>query len=316
MNTLTAQAVVVTYNSAGQIAATLNSLISSGLEVIVVDNASTDATTAIVKRDFTEVHLLANATNAGFAKAVNQALATVSGEVVLLVNPDCTLPSQTTAGLLNYLADQSDVGLVGPKLIGADGQVAISAHPFETLTSVLLSRFGGSLVPVGIRRLLSGARRRATYDACRDGDAPASVDWLSGACLAVRTDLLKELGGLDERYFMYYEDEELCWQAHARGKDVRYLPDLIATHIGGASAELGTTWPHLYRSMLVFFGRHRRSSYQAVRFAILVRAGIGVLLATGRRLARDPSSAGRTTAWRAVASIALRSSAQPDGVAA
>jgi GT2 family glycosyltransferase len=306
-------AIVVTYNSAGQIGRALTALRGANVDVIVVDNASTDATRTIVERDFPDVVLMVNETNVGFATAVNQALTGVRGEIVLLVNPDCTVPSDTVHGLVHFLATRPEVGIAGPRLLDADGRVAVSAHPFESLTSVLASRFGGSLVPVGVRRVLSGTLRRRTYDACRGPAEPTSVDWLSGACLAVRTDLLRATGGLDERYFLYYEDEELCWQARSHGLDVIYLPGLSVVHIGGASSEIGATWPHLYRSMLIFFAKHRRTSYQAVRFAVLARAGLGIVLATARRATGDGAGSGaaRGAAWRGVARIAWTSS-RPD----
>jgi N-acetylglucosaminyl-diphospho-decaprenol L-rhamnosyltransferase len=306
-------AIVVTYNSAGQIGRALTALRGADVDVVVVDNASADATRTIVQSDFPDVALLVNATNVGFATAVNQGLADVRAGVVLLVNPDCTVPADTVRGLVHFLATRPDVGVAGPRVLDADGRVAVSAHPFESLTSVLVSRFGGSLVPVGVRRILSGSSRRRMYDACRGPAEPTPVDWLSGACLAVRADLLHATGGLDERYFLYYEDEELCWQAHSLGLAVIYLPELQVVHIGGASSAVGATWPHLYRSMLIFFAEHRRSSYQAVRFTVLARAGLGIALATARRATGSESGAARAAAWRGVARVAW-TSGRPDRV--
>jgi N-acetylglucosaminyl-diphospho-decaprenol L-rhamnosyltransferase len=300
-------AVVVTHNSSLHVGACLSALAGSDVEVRVVDNASTDGTAAAVRQSFPDVELIANSDNVGFSRAVNQGIARVESDVVLLVNPDSVVPAATVAGLVAHLRAHPEVGIVGPRIVGGDGRAAISAHPFESLASVLLSRFGGSLIPVGLRRLVSGARRRAAYDACRRPDAPTDrrVDWLSGACLAVRASLLRGIGGLDERYFLYYEDEELCLQAWRRGYEVAYRPDLEATHIGGASsADVGATWPHLYRSMLIFIARHRRSTYQAVRAAVLVRALIGLSLAGVRVGLRRPGGRARGRAWHAVAVVA------------
>ena len=317
--TLAATAIVVTHNSARHIEASLAALCEAGLDVRVVDNASCDGTAELIMRNFPAVSVTVNATNVGFARAVNQALPEVTRETVLLVNPDAVVPPETVFGLLQHLTEHPAVGVAGPRLVDEQGQAAISAHPFETLSSVLASRFGGGLLPVSIRRRFSGAARRAAYDACLGSAGETrratSVDWLSGACLAVRTDLLRSLGGLDERYFLYYEDEELCLQARRRGADVVYLPALQAVHAGGASSELGATWPHLYRSMLVFFSRHRRSSFSAVRAAILVRALVGVGLAAVRTLLRDPTGTHRVKAWREVtvmvAASTLRSLEMP-----
>jgi N-acetylglucosaminyl-diphospho-decaprenol L-rhamnosyltransferase len=298
-----ATAIVVTHQSEAHIADCLTALRGAGLAVQVVDNASTDGTARLLATRFPTVPRTLNVTNIGFSAAVNQALATVDSDIVLLVNPDCVLPAGTARALLALVRARPDVGIAGPRLVGANGRVAISAHPFESLTTVLTSRFGGSLMPVGLRRLLSGRTRRQSYDACRNPGPPVPVDWVSGACMAVRTGLLKQLGGLDEGYFMYYEDEELCWQARRLGARVFYVPEVQAIHVGGASStDPSWGWPHLYRSMLRFFARHRRRSYPLVRAAVLIRALLGIGLAVVRRR-EQYAAAGR--AWRHVARIAL-----------
>lgn len=281
-----ATVVIITHNSAAHVGAALSALRRTGLGVRVVDNASTDATVTLLRRDHPWADLLVNDVNVGFAAAVNQALAEVDTPVVLLVNPDCVLPPETAWELVALLLHRPDIGVAGPGLVDRHGQAVISAHPFESLTSVVASRFGGSLLPVSVRRLLSGRCRRRLHDTCRTTPGEpllVPADWVSGACLAVRTSLLRVLGGLDEGYFLYYEDEELCLQARRRGARVVYLPHLRAAHVGGGSSPDPTvTWPHLYRSMLRFFARHRSRSLPAVRVVVLVRALLGVLLALVR----------------------------------
>jgi GT2 family glycosyltransferase len=275
----------------------------------VVDNASSDGTLARV-RARTDVTVVANAQNAGFARAVNQALEHVRGRAVLLVNPDCVVPPPTAEALTQLVCEHPDIAIAGPRIRAADGTVAISAHPFETGT--LASRFGGSLIPVPLRRLLSRGARRESYMLCHDGGTETPVDWVSGACLAIRASLLRELGGMDTGYFMYYEDEELCLQARHAGARVAYLPSVEAVHMGGASStDPASVWPHLYRSMLRFHARHRRSTYQVVRGGIALRAAIGVLLGAPRdvaALARH-RPARRALAWWRIGRVALASPA-------
>jgi N-acetylglucosaminyl-diphospho-decaprenol L-rhamnosyltransferase len=235
---------------------------------------------------------------------------------VLLVNPDCVLAPGSVHVLLQTLRDRPDAGIVGPRLVGPDGRPRISAHPFESWRTVLASRFGGSLVPVGLRRLVSGRWRRATYDACRAAGSgpPLTVDWLSGACLAVRTDLLVELGGLDAGYFLYYEDEDLCLSAWRHGAKVLYQPAAQAMHIGGASsADPCQTWPHLYRSMLRFFRHHRRGSYQLVRATVLMRALVGMATGAVRAVVTSTAGTERVRAWRQVARLTLAARATEGG---
>ncbi|MEU6078417.1 glycosyltransferase family 2 protein [Micromonospora sp. NPDC047074] len=301
-----ATAIVVTHNSARQIVAALTALRQADLTVRLVDNASVDRTVELVHRHFPEVTVLAGDENVGFAAAVNRAAAGVGSGVLLLVNPDCVVPPATARELVRAALDRPEVGIVGPRLVDAHGGVAVSAHPFETLTTVVASRFGGLLVPVPLRRRLAGRRRRRMYDACLRGGRPLPVDWVSGACLAVRTDLFTAVGGLNEAYFMYYEDEELCLQARRLGRTVLYLPTATACHTGGASSsDPAWIWPHLYRSMLLFFSRHQPRVRHAVRAVVLLRALIGVGLA-GVRLSLQPrAGVARARAWARVGRVAV-----------
>jgi len=302
---MNAAAIVVTYNSEGQISRCLEPLLDAGLEVWVVDNASSDGGSRLVAERFPQVQLVVNSRNCGFARAVNQALARSDADVFLLVNPDCVVPPATARVLLDQLEAEPDVGIAAPRLRREDGAVATSAHPFESAASVLASRFGGSLLPLSLRRRVARGRRRASYELCRTGTEPMEVDWVSGACLAARGSLLRRLGGLDVGYFMYYEDEELCLQAWQIGARVVYLPGVEARHVGGASSsDPAHVWPHLYRSLLRFQALHRPRTYPLVRSAILVRALIGVTLGAGRALLGRAKADRRVLAWARVAHIA------------
>jgi N-acetylglucosaminyl-diphospho-decaprenol L-rhamnosyltransferase len=304
---VTTQVIVVTYNSREHIGRCLAALVESSARVWVVDNASVDETVAFVEREFPQVNLIANDENVGFARAVNQALARAEADVVVLVNPDCVVPPSTLEALTGYLADDPNIGVVAPRLVDEENRIAVSAHPFENAFTVVASRFGGSLLPVSLRRLVSLGRRRQSYEACRNGGVPSRVDWVSGACLAVRGPLFRRLGGLDDGYFMFYEDEDLCLQVWRAGASVVYLPSVEAVHAGGASStDPARVWPHLYRSLLRFQARHRPRTYALVRGAVLTRALAGIALGAGRdavALARR-KPARRTRAWAAVARVA------------
>lgn len=303
-----AAAIVVTYNSENEVDACLGALCEAGVRTWMVDNASSDGTLQQTGERFRGVRVIANADNRGFARAVNQALAEVEEEMVLLVNPDCIVSEAAVRELARRMASDPVVGVLGPRIRDADGHVAISAHPFESVGTVLASRFGGALLGASVKRVISVGKRRGSYEACLDGRA-RTVDWVSGACLAVRTDLLRGLGGLDTGYFMYYEDEELCLQAWRAGATVAYLPAVEVVHTGGASsADPALVWPHLYRSLLRFQARHRPRTYWLVRAAILLRALIGVGLGAPRDLiaAAQGRAGRRRLAWGRVAAIALR----------
>lgn len=301
-------AVVVTYESRSEIVACLESLIASVERVVVVDNDSDDGTAAIVAERFPSVEVIANQSNVGFACAVNRGIERLEHDTVMLVNPDCVIEPGASRLLREHLLANSDVGIVAPRILGSDGVPVVSVHPFETLGTVLASRFGGSVVPMDLRHLVSWGQRRRAMRACELGERPMDVDWASGACLAVRGDLMERIGGLDEAYFMYYEDEELCLSAARSGARVVYLPAARVRHAGGASSgDPAAAWPFLYASMLLFFARHRPASVPALRVALIVRAAIGAVLATVRGKRR------RALAWWRVAKVVVRRPVLADG---
>ena len=149
-----------------------------------------------------------------------------------------------------YLHEHGDVAVVGPRLREADGSINISAHPIATFGSMLgnrARRFFPFLTP-----LLARGKRFESYDACLHATEPTEVEMVIAACVAVRGDFLRdELGGLDEGYFMYCEDMELCLQAWQRGRRVVYLPTVEAFHEGGGSSgDRSHVWPLNTRSAL------------------------------------------------------------------
>ncbi|MHB8532098.1 MAG: glycosyltransferase, partial [Solirubrobacteraceae bacterium] len=230
-----------------------------------------------------------------------QGIERVEHDTVILVNPDCLLEPEAAQLMRAHLTANSDVGIVAPRVLGSDGKAAVSVHSFETLRTVLASRFGGSVVPLRFRRLISRGSRRSAYLACAAGAEPLDVDWASGACLVVRSELIQRIGGLDEGYFMYYEDEDFCLRAGQTGARVVYLPAALVRHAGGASSsDPAAVWPFLYASMLRFFASQSPASLPALRTALLVRAAIGTILAMARGKPR------RTLAWWRVGKIALR----------
>jgi GT2 family glycosyltransferase len=285
-------AVVVTYRSADSIESCLEPLLAAGLHVVVVDNAET---ADVVRERFPSVDLIANDSNRGFPAAVNQGLARCRGDVVLLVNPDCVVPPATVEALVGYLRDNEDVAVVGPRLRESDGSVNVSAHPIATFGTLLANR-ARRFVPL-LTPLLARSARWASYDACLHATGPTDVEMMIAACVAVRGDFLRdELGGLDEGYFMYCEDMELCLQAWQRGRRVVYLPHVEALHEGGGSSgDRSHVWPLHTRSTLRFHAKHRPRTFQLVRLALLGRALLGLADPRGHR----------RRAWARVARVVL-----------
>lgn len=232
---MTLSVVIVSYDSAAFLGACLDSLdrhlAGLDVEICVVDNGSADDSRDIATRCERRVRVVLNERNLGFAAAVNRGLAATSGRYVLWLNPDAVLLNDGARELITYLETHPVVGIVGPKILDPDGQLQRSARAFPSYDwsighrHSLLSR----LFPAN-----PFSRRYLRSDL--DPSVIQDTDWVSGACLLHRRDVSEQLGGLDERFFMYCEDVDFCLRARQRGWTVRYHPALtIAHHVAGST---------------------------------------------------------------------------------
>jgi len=209
-------------------------------EIVVVDNASSDGSPEMVRRDFPEVRLLVNTENVGFARANNRAIRETDSRYLLLLNPDAFLGEGALEELRRVLESDGRIAVVGPRMTDGDGLPLATAHAFETLTRLALTTLGlHRRLPRGMMhgaaRWLgrAGTQHLANYEAT----APQPVDWLSGACLLVRRAATEQVGLLDEGYFMYMEDEDWCRRFGQAGYHVVYVPRAHALHlVGGATS--------------------------------------------------------------------------------
>ena len=228
--------VIVSYNVREHLLACLETVCASlktgGLrgEVIVVDNASHDGTVDAVRAAFPGVEVIANRENRGFAVANNQGIRRARGRVVVLLNPDTRVASDALGRLVHYLDENPAVGVVGPRLLYPDGRTQPSRRRFPTL----LTGFLESTVVQDYWRDNRVLRRY--YVADRSDDETQEVDWLVGACLAVRREAIETAGLLDERFFLYSEEVEWCWRIRRAGWRVVYLPEATVYHHESASA--------------------------------------------------------------------------------
>jgi len=231
-------AVVVDYNAGDELRRSLAAL-SSELDGhewdgAVVDNASTDGSADAVRAVAPGMRLLRNRENVGFGRAVNQAVAACHGGLVLIVNPDCRLGAGAYVRLREELDAHQGCALVGPRILDPDGGVQGSARGDPDMLTGL---FGRTSTLRALAPLLPVARRNVVVeDALASGRASVPVDWVSGACMLVRRDAFDEVGGFDGRYFLYWEDADLCRRLRARGHHVRYVPGATAEHHVGVSS--------------------------------------------------------------------------------
>jgi GT2 family glycosyltransferase len=231
-------AILVNYNAGPDLRVALQSIADNlergTWEAVVVDNASTDDSARIVDEFAPAARVIHNAANVGFATAVNQALAKSTGTSVLIMNPDCRLETGATAVLRRELDRHPRCAIVGPRILNPDGSIQGSARGDPDMLTGL---FGRTTL---LRRFLpaSGLSRRnvVSPDAVPEGASSVEVDWLSGACMLARRSALAEVGGFDERYFLYWEDADLCRRLRSHGYHVRYVPAARAVHRVGHSS--------------------------------------------------------------------------------
>ncbi|MBI4127501.1 MAG: glycosyltransferase family 2 protein [Parcubacteria group bacterium] len=253
---MTTSVIIVSYNVAEHLRRCLMSLaLQTKLpdEIIVVDNASADETVSMIKREFPHVRLITNAENRGFAKAVNQAMRISRGEALLILNPDTEVPPTTLDALGSYLAQHTDVGIVGPKIIKPDGSLELGARKTLPTPNVAFFRM------IGLARLFPRHKTFARYNLTYlDPDGIYPVDIVSGSCMLVRRVVAEKLSGFDERFFMYAEDIDFCYRAGQAGYNVHYVGAVTITHVHGASSRKRRLQSifHFYRSMWLFYNKH------------------------------------------------------------
>jgi N-acetylglucosaminyl-diphospho-decaprenol L-rhamnosyltransferase len=235
------------------------------LEIVVVDNDSSDGSAEALGRSFPDVTVVAAGENLGYARAANLGIAATSAPVVAVLNPDTRLRPGVAGVALARFDAEADLGALGPTLLNADGSVYPSAR---TIPSVADAVGHGLLYFVWAANPFT--RRYRQMDA--DSSRPRDVDWVSGAAVWLRRSALDGVGGWDERYFMYVEDVDLCWRLRRAGWRVAYEPRAAVEHLLGIS-----TAGAPYRMI----AEHHRSLY---RFA--------TRRFTGRRRVLLPAAAG------------------------
>jgi GT2 family glycosyltransferase len=282
--------VVVSYNSRDDLRPCLEPLLPvDGVHAIVVDNASPVESLSVLEG--LPVTTIPLDHNGGFAHGCNAGWHAGSSPYVLFVNPDARVDPDALVRLAAVLDSESDVAIVAPRIVESDGALDFSQRRFPRLTSTYAhALFLNRLFP---RAAWSSelVRDPAAYD------RPASPEWASGACLLVRRTLLEQLGGWDEGFFMYCEDKDLCRRARSAGFSVRYVPDAVVRHEGGASAPRASLAHVLAESRLRYARKHRSRVA-----AELERAGIGLTALTHLVVSRGgrAARAGHAASLRAV----------------
>jgi GT2 family glycosyltransferase len=291
--------VVVNWNGEELLPGCLGPLNGAGFDVIVVDNGSIDGSRALLEDRFAWARIIANDENLGFAVANNQGIAAATGDHVLLLNSDTVPNVDALARLADVLDEHPAVGIAGPALINPDGSRQPSCGPGPNLRTELLAK-------TMLHRIFPGVRTRAPTRTCR-------VDWVTGAALCIRRSLARDLGGLDEAMFMFYEDLDLCARAREHGEEVWFVDTPPIVHLGGASRRKveARSLVDSFRSTDRYFSRHgsagRRILLRLLTIPeMMVRSGLWLVL--GLLPHRRPTARARLEAYRTILRLAVTGS--------
>ncbi len=235
------------------------------MEIIVVDNGSSDGSVEMVRAEFPRVHLIPNPDNRGFPAANNQGLAVARGRYILLLNPDTEVVGDALETMVAFADAHPDVGVVGPQLLNPDGTIQSSRRRFPTLATAIFESTW--LQPCAPRRLLT-----RYYVLDRPDDEIQDVDWVTGAALMARREAVEQVGPMDEGFFMYSEELDWCRRFRDAGWRVVYLPTARVVHYGGKSSEqvLPARHIHFQASKIRYFRKHHGAAAAGVLRAVIV----------------------------------------------
>lgn len=244
--------IIVNYNTADLLEKCLKTVIKqSGVRysVIVVDNASSDNSVAMVQHTFPDVELIANRENLGFSKANNQAVNATRSRYVFFLNPDTEVLPNAFQNMVMYMDSHPTVGLAGTRLLNPDGTVQESVE----------KRYPGQKYAGKTFDTLKGA-----------------IAWVSGASMVARRDVIQSLSGFDEGFFLYGEEQDLCMRIRQDGWEIGFVPDAVVIHWGGQSERNNLpkkVWKKKFEAELIFYRKHYpHHAITAIRRANILKA--------------------------------------------
>lgn len=288
----TADVIIVNYRSYPELIRCLESIEPERrrLErVIVVDHECDTETAARVVSRFPWIQLVERNTNEGFATGINVGARLGSARSLLILNPDCVVVPGACERLVEFLSARPDTAAAGPRILNSDGTLQGSARRFPNLTTAIAGR-SSWLTRVFPRNQLS----RWNLPAFDAGEHPIDVDWVSGACMLVRREAFEGVGGMDERFFLYWEDADLCRRLHETGWRIAYYPGATVVHAGGRSsihAEAASLIA-FHKSAYALFRKHARGVaallHPLVYLALQIR--VRAMLALRARSTAKPAS--------------------------
>ena len=287
-------------------------------EILVVDNASSDGSADMVDREFSAaavpVRLIRSDVNLGFGEANNVAFEAAQGRYLVLLNSDAFIHSGGLRLALEHLDANPAAGIGGGRLVGPDGEAQPSARSFHSI-------WLDALVYTGLSDRFPRSRIFGAPDRTwADPNQPADVDWLPGAFLIIRREALIEAGLFDPVFFLYYEEVDLCRRVKSAGFRILYWPDIVVTHIGGASSrqlrsllfDESAAQVVLWRMRSTFLYYRKHHGAQA-RLALWLEETIYNLRRFRNRTSSDPARRNRAGEFALLASLLRKAWRETDG---
>ncbi|MFH0992616.1 MAG: glycosyltransferase family 2 protein [bacterium] len=263
--------IIVSFNSSSVLKRCLDALTAQegdplDLEIIVVDNHSVDSSRTVAQSFSPKLKLIANEENHGFAKACNQGARAATGEYILFLNPDVELQQETVAGLVKALISE-EASIAAPALRDAGGKISPTIYKIPNLWLLVLK----TILPY------SGYLPLITHRSDYQCTAPS----VTAACMLIRRTDFAALSGFDERFFLYFEDIDLCYRASQAGLTILFVPSAVATHTTGHSSwqDMATFFLNFARSEQLFFQKHS-SRFIARTATLLIRCGMAVRISS------------------------------------
>lgn len=269
--------VIVSYNVRELLQDCLESVFANmgelSVEILIVDNASSDDSVGLVVNHFPRVKLIQNPVNLGFAAACNQALERARGQYLLLLNPDTRVLGNAFDRMIQFMDNHPEAAGVGCKLLNGDGSLQPSCRSFPNLVQALVFAFG--LYKILPRMGVSSNRVLE----CWDHTFTREVDYVIGAAFMVRRAAVEQVGLLDPNFFLYAEEKDWCYRVRQAGYKIYFLPDAEIIHYGGRSSEHAPiqSLNRQYESQAKFVQKHYSRAYGTSIYSLLL---LGLLIRT------------------------------------
>lgn len=282
MHTNSAEVIIVNYNSTDYTIKCIDSIYQNlnmrQVRITVIDNNSKDAPDKIIDK-FPDIRLHKNLKNIGFGNAINLAIKHSNAKYYILLNPDTLIIDRSLHKIIDYLDKHKKVAIASPKILDWDGSIQGSARRFPTVWTSIFGRKSP------LTRLFPRNPITKREFICFNGKKhnAQTVDWVSGACMVVKRNAIKQVGGFDKRFFMYWEDADLCKRLWELGWEIIYYRKAQVFHLIGKSSDTRPLLSiyHFHKSCYYYFAKHASWPRKAITPLALLGLGLRCLFVMG-----------------------------------